>query len=335
MVLHQARGEGWGNPPPVCLTIHNLAYQGWFPRNAYELTNLSPAYFQAEGAESFGHLNCLKAGIAFADAITTVSPRYAREITTEEFGEGLDWLLRKRQSRLFGILNGVDYDEWNTTQNPFLKHQYSVARLAGKRANKLALQREMKLPVKPNTPLFGAITRLTEQKGISIELGALEEMLNADIHFVLLGSGGTDYERAFQKLTQRFPNKAAVRLGYDQGLSHRIEAGCDFYLMPSRFEPCGLNQMYSLRYGTIPIVRTTGGLDDTVVDASTNPRKATGIKFAAYSAPALAKAIRKSLVIYQSARLLQLYRRNGMAADFSWNRTVAEYEKVYAARRAR
>jgi len=331
MVLHQSRGEGWGNPPPVCLTIHNLAYQGWFPRSAYDLTNLSHDYLRADGAEQhFGQLNCLRAGIAFADVITTVSPRYAREITTEEFGEGLDWLLRKRQSRLFGILNGVDYDEWNTTRNPFLKHKYSVTRLAGKRVNKAALQKDMNLPVKPNTPLFGTITRLTEQKGISIELGALEEMLNADIQFILLGSGGADYERAFQHLAQRFPYKAAARIGYDQELSHRIEAGCDFYLMPSRFEPCGLNQMYSLRYGTIPIVRATGGLDDTIVDASTESRKATGIKFATYSAPALAKAIRKSLVIYQNAKLLQLYRRNGMIADFSWNRTVAEYEKIYA-----
>jgi starch synthase len=330
MVLHQARAEGWGNPPPVCLTIHNLAYQGWFPRIAYDLANLPPDYFQVEGAESYGQLNCLKAGIAYADIITTVSPRYAREITTEEFGEGLDWLLRKRQSRLFGILNGVDYDEWNTTRNPFLKHSYSVTRLAGKRANKVALQKEMNLPVNPSTPLFGTITRLTEQKGISVELGALEEMLNADIQFVLLGSGGADYERAFQNLARRFLNKAAVRIGYDQGLSHRIEAGCDFYLMPSRFEPCGLNQMYSLRYGTIPIVRTTGGLDDTVVDSFTQLRKATGIKFATYSAPALAKAVRKALVIYQDAKLLRLYRRNGMTTDFSWNRTVVEYEKVYS-----
>ena len=330
MVLHQARGEGWGNPPRVCFTIHNLAYQGWFPSSTYALANLPADHFHGEGAEQFGHLNCLKAGIAFADAVTTVSPRYAREITTEEFGEGLDWLLRKRQNRLFGILNGVDYDEWSTARNPFLKQKYSLCRLAGKRTNKVALQKEMGLPIRPSSPLFGTITRLTEQKGISIELGALEEMLNADIQFVLLGSGSSEYERAFQKLANRFPEKAAVRIGYDQALSHRIEAGCDFYLMPSRFEPCGLNQMYSLRYGTIPIVRTTGGLDDTVVDAATDPLKPTGIKFAAYSAPALGKAIRKALVIYENPRLLRLYRRNGMTTDFSWERTVSEYEKVYA-----
>ncbi len=329
MIRHEARGAGWDNPPRVCFTIHNLAYQGWFPGSCYDLTNLPNDYYTAEGAEHYGQLNCLKAGIAFADVITTVSPRYAREITTEEYGEGLDWLLRKRHDRLFGILNGVDYDEWNTTQNRFVRPPYSLSRLNGKRANKTALQKELGLPVLRDHPLFGTVTRLTEQKGISIALGALEEMLNSEIQFVLLGSGSPEFERAFQNLAKRFPQKAAVRIGYDQGLSHRIEAGCDFYLMPSRFEPCGLNQMYSLRYGTIPIVRTTGGLDDTVVDASADSNNATGIKFMAYSAPALAKAIRKALVIYQSPELLRIYRRNGMRADFSWDRTVAEYERAY------
>jgi starch synthase len=329
MILHQVRRDGWGNPPGVCLTIHNLAYQGWFPRKAYELTNLPYDYFIAAGAEYFGQLNCLKAGLAFADVIATVSPRYAREITTEEFGAGLDWLLRKRQDRLFGILNGVDYDEWNTTQNPFLKHPYSATNLEGKQKNKAALQAEMGLPTNPDVPLFGTITRLTEQKGIPIELGALEEMLNADIQFVLLGSGEADYERAFRSLAQRFPGKAAARIGYDQALAHRIEAGCDFYLMPSHFEPCGLNQMYSLRYGTIPIVRTTGGLDDTVVDVATEPRMATGVKFTAYCATALAKAMRKAIVIYHNPELLSFYRVNGMAANFSWGETVSRYEQVY------
>jgi len=330
MILHQASREGWWNPPRVCFTIHNLAYQGWFPRSCYDLANLPLDYFHAEGAEMFGCLNCMKAGIGLADVITTVSPRYAREITTEEFGEGLDWLLRKRQKRLFGILNGVDYDEWNTTQNPFLARPYSVNRMPGKQVNKLDLQKEFALPMNPQAPLFGTVTRLTEQKGISIELGALEEMLNSDIQFVLLGSGAPDYEYAFERLARRFPGKAAVRIGYDRRLSHRIEAGCDFYLMPSKFEPCGLNQMYSLRYGTIPIVRTTGGLDDTVVDASADRLKPNGIKFTAYSARALAKAIRKALVIYQQPKLLKLYRRNGMSADFSWDKTVGGYEEVYS-----
>jgi starch synthase len=330
LILHQSHKEGWGNPPRTCLTIHNLAYQGIFPRSAYAMTNLPGDYFHPEGAEYFGKLNCLKAGIVYSDVVTTVSPRYSREILTEEFGCGLDGVLRKRKHPVLGILNGVDYCEWNTNENSHLKHPYSINNLAGKAANKMALQEELGLPIKPYAPLFGTITRLTEQKGMDIELGALEEMLQTDMQFVLLGSGDHGYERAFQKLAHRFPEKVAVRFGYNQGLSHRIEAGCDFYLMPSRFEPCGLNQMYSLRYGTIPVVRTTGGLDDTVVDATEDAFKANGIKFVEYTSNALAKAIRKAMVIYTNPQLLRHYRHNSMSADFSWDRTVATYLKAYA-----
>jgi starch synthase len=329
LMLHQRRGEGWGNPPPVCLTIHNLAYQGTFPAAAFALTNLPEEYFTIEGAEFYKQLNCLKAGIVFADAITTVSPRYAREITTEEFGCGLDGLLRQRQDRLFGILNGVDHEEWNSMHDPFLKHPYSATGLANKRKNKIELQKEMGLPVVADAPLFGTITRLAEQKGVDIQLGALEEMLSADIQFVLLGSGSPAFERAYHRLSRRFPSQVAVHIGYDEGLSHRIEAGCDFYLMPSRFEPSGLNQMYSLRYGTIPIVRAVGGLDDSVIDFSQDAARANGIKFREYSARALAKAIRKALAVYQQPGLLQHYRQNAMKTDFSWNQTVAEYLKIY------
>jgi starch synthase len=293
------------------------------------MTNLPGDYFHLEGAEYFGKLNCLKAGVVYADVLTAVSPRYAREITTEEFGCGLDGVVRKRKRPVQGILNGVDYDEWNTANNPHLKHPYSITDLEGKAANKLALQQELGLPLEPTVPLFGTITRLTDQKGVDIELGALEEMLHGDMQFVLLGSGDSGYERAFQRLAHRFPQKVAAKFGYGQSLSHRIEAGCDFYLMPSKFEPCGLNQMYSLRYGTIPIVRATGGLDDTVVDATDNPLAANGIKFLEYSAAALAKAIRKAIVIYGNSHLLRHYQRNGMAADFSWDRTVAAYVKAF------
>jgi starch synthase len=329
LMLHQKRAEGWGNPPPTCLTIHNLAYQGIFGPGAFGLTNLPGYFFNLDGAEFYGQLNCLKAGIIFADAITTVSPRYAREITTEALGCALDDRLRQRQTRLFGILNGVDYGEWNTTENEFLTKPYTVTRLAGKALNKLALQKEVGLPRKRNVPLFGTISRLAEQKGVDIQLGALQEMLGADIQFVLLGSGSPVYERGYQELAARFPGKVAVRLGFNEGLSHRIEAGCDFYLMPSAFEPCGLNQMYSLRYGTVPIVRATGGLDDSVIDFTQNATLANGIKFQEYSARALAKAMRKALVIYQQPALLRRYRQNGMKADFSWEQTVEEYVKVY------
>ena len=328
LMLHQ-RNMGWGNPPPNCLTIHNLAYQGVFPREKFSLTNLSESFFHTGGAEFFGLLNCLKAGIAFADFITTVSPRYAREITTEEFGCGLDGLLRQRKKDLAGILNGVDYGEWNTTKNPNLLKAYSIGRMAGKKANKLELQKFLGLPVDASVPLFGTISRLAEQKGVDIQLGALAEMLNTKMQFVLLGSGSPEYERGYRDLARQFPDKIAVRFGYDETLAHQIEAGCDYFLMPSRFEPCGLNQLYSLRYGTIPIVRATGGLDDSVVDWTQNPRLATGIKFTEYSSRSLAKAIRKALVLFGQTKLFQGCQRNAMAADFSWEQTVHNYLNIY------
>jgi len=214
-------------------------------------------------------LNCLKAGIAYADVVTTVSPRYAREITTEEFGCGLDGVLRKRANAVLGILNGVDYEEWNTTNNPHLKYPYSIHDIGGKARNKLELQQELGLPVEPAVPLFGAITRLTDQKGVDIELGALEEMLQADMQFVILGSGDSGYERAFQRLAHRCPKKTVARFGYSQELSHRIEAACDFYLMPSRFEPCGLNQMYSCGTARFP---SCGPREDWMIRSWTPPR---------------------------------------------------------------
>jgi starch synthase len=261
--------------------------------------------------------------------LTTVSPRYALEITTELHGCGLDGALRRRQNALFGILNGVDYEEWTTEKNPFLKHSYSAVDFRGKQADKVELQQEMGLPPLENVPLFGTVCRLVDQKGVNIQLTALQEMLAAEMQVVFLGSGEREYERAWRKLAERHPAKCAVKIGFDTGLSHRIEAGCDFYLMPSRFEPCGLNQMYSLRYGTVPIVRLTGGLADSVIDITEDPKNADGIKFAEYSVRALAKAIRKALVLHGDKDLLAFYRQNGMAKDFSWERTAAAYGELY------
>ncbi|HEV2436798.1 MAG TPA: glycogen/starch synthase, partial [Verrucomicrobiae bacterium] len=242
---------------------------------------------------------------------------------------GLDGLLRRRQKQLFGILNGVDYDEWNPAHDPFLARPYSVTRLAGKAVCKLALQQEVGLPEGRGVPLFGTISRLADQKGVDIQLGALEEMLNTRMQFVLLGSGSSAYERAYAGLARRFPSKVAARVHYDEGLAHRIEAACDFYIMPSRFEPSGLNQMYSLRYGAIPIVRATGGLDDSVIDFTEDTTRATGIKFYEYSARALAKAIRKALVLYQQPGLLREFQRRAMKTLFPWEHTVQEYVKAY------
>ncbi|HKQ38324.1 MAG TPA: glycogen synthase GlgA [Verrucomicrobiae bacterium] len=331
LALHHRLTQGWPNPPRTCYTIHNLAYQGVFPRPYYDLTNLPIDYFNPNGIEFYGYMNCMKAGIMYADTLTTVSPRYAREIMTEEFGCGLDDRLRQRQDALFGILNGVDYEEWNTENNPHLKHRYSATNLAGKPSNKLDLQLEVGLPKNPRVPLFGSITRLVDQKGVDITLGALEEMLSSDMQFVMLGSGSPVYEKAFTQLAARHPKKVAVSIGYDHGLSHRIEAGSDFFLMPSRYEPSGLNQMYSLRYGTIPIVRTTGGLDDSVTDISEDLERANGIKFTDYSVRAMARAIRKALVLYEKPELMEHYRKNGMASDFSWEKTAKEYVKAYRA----
>lgn len=316
-------------PSRTCLTLHNLAYQGLFPANCYALTNLPWDYFNPEGVEFYGQVNCLKAGIAFTDAITTVSPSYAREIMTPELGFGLEGLLRKRQNALTGILNGVDYEEWNTTQNRHVKHPFDADNLEPKLANKLDLQSELGLPVDATIPLFGSISRLVEQKGVDIMLGALEEMLNANLQFVLLGTGEPRFERSFGELARRFPSRAAVRIQFETGLSHRIEAGCDFFLMPSQFEPCGLNQMYSLRYGTIPLVRKTGGLDDAVIDVRENAEGANGIKFSEYSASALSKAIRKALALYGEPESLKYFRQNAMKSDFSWERTMGEYINVY------
>lgn len=328
LLRHEAHRTGWRAPRSV-LTIHNLAYQGGFMASAFAFTNLPLDYFTPAGVEFYGNLNCLKAAIIYSDFITTVSPRYAREICTEAYGCGLDPVLRVRQGKLVGILNGVDYDEWNTHRNLHLRHPYSFRKLAGKAASKADLQRELGLPVRADVPLFATVTRLADQKGMDILLAALEEMLATDMQFVILGSGDPNLQRGYQNLSRRYPTKAIARIGYDHALSHRIEAGCDFFLMPSRFEPCGLNQMYSLRYGAIPIVRRTGGLDDSVVDLTEDDQLADGIKFTEFTSRALSTAIRKAHVLYRTPELFAQMRKNAMTADFSWGRTTDEYAKVY------
>jgi starch synthase len=331
LLLHHQRSlPGWETSPPTCLTIHNLAYQGSFGPEHYSLANLPWDYFNPAGCEFYGQVNFLKAGIAFSKRLTTVSPRYAREITTDEFGCGLQGLLREKGSRLKGILNGVDYTIWNTTSNKFLHHPFNLENPSAKLANKTELQREYGLPEDKAAPLFASIGRLVQQKGVDLMLAALEVALaSSNMQFVLLGSGDPVFQSAFLDLAARYPTRASVRIGFDEGLSHRIEAGADFFLMPSRFEPCGLNQMYSLRFGAIPIVRATGGLDDSVVDIRESADTANGIKFSDISWEALEKAIRKALVVFSDADLLKHYRRNSMKADFSWEKTSRSYEVVY------
>lgn len=329
LLRHRGWYEAWGAVPKSVLTIHNLAFSGRAAGREYPLTGLPAYYFHPDGCEYYGDVNPLKAGIMFADAITTVSPRYAREITTPLFGAGLDGVLRSRQSALTGILNGVDYEVWNTTKNPHLAHPYSVEAMEGKRLNKLALQREVGLPEREDVPLFGTVSRLEDQKGIDLILASLEDVFGEELQYVLLGSGDELLEAAAKDLVARFPTRMAFVQGRHERLAHVIEAGCDFFVMPSRYEPCGLNQMYSLRFGTPPIVCATGGLDDSVVDAREDESTATGIKFHDSSVSAVAAAMRKALALYAAPEALAHYRRNGMQADFGWRRTVKSYVELY------
>ena len=312
-----------------CLTIHNLAYQGLFAKEVFAMANVPWGYFDPAGAEYYGNFNFLKTGIVFADTLTTVSPHYAEEIQGAEYGVGLNGILNQRKNDLTGILNGADYDVWNTENNPSIPFHYSVKNMAGKTKCKIALQRRMGLPEDPKIPLFANIGRMAEQKGVDIMIPAVEDILTGDIQFVCLGGGAAHYERGVQDLHQRFPQKTNCFIGYDPQLAHLITAGADFFLMPSQYEPCGLNQMYSLRYGTLPIVRDTGGLTDSVIDPRESADKADGFKFSRYSANDLGRAIVRALSIYYSPARFKAMRRNAMAADFSWDQTARSYVRVY------
>jgi len=331
LARHDQLHTGWTQPPRTIFTVHNLAFQGSFPAASWGLTGLPSDWLHLESALHFERVNFLKAGLTQAQAITTVSPNYAREILTPEYGCGLEGLLLKRYNDLGGILNGVDYEEWNSASDPALPASFSAQDLSGKATCKAALQREMGLPVDSGVPLFANISRLTDQKGSALIIQTLRSLIDAgeSLQFVLLGSGDRALEDAFSDLAKRFPTQVAARIGFDPALSHRIEAGADFYLMPSRFEPCGLNQLYSLRYGAIPIVRAIGGLQDSVVDPRDNAAQATGIKFTSYSAAALYKAVLKALALWKEPAWLQHLRHNGMTANFSWEKQSAEYVALY------
>jgi starch synthase len=283
-------------------------------------------------------VNLLKAGLVFSDLITTVSRKYSQEIQTEEFGCGLDGVLRARARDVHGILNGVDYGEWHPSRDPHLTAHYSKGNPAGKIACKAALQRAFGLPVRPETPVLAVISRLSPQKGMDLVLDVLDTILALDAQFILLGTGDPPLHTAFEALRARHPARVGLRLDFDEALSHQIEAGADIFLMPSRYEPCGLNQMYSLAYGTIPVVRATGGLDDTIQPYSAETGTGNGFKFADASPEALGASLRQATALFRQpdrwARLVQ----NAMACDFSWERSAREYEKLYgeiAARRRR
>jgi starch synthase len=323
-----------GLAPPLAqtatvYTIHNLLFQGLFPAWVLPLTGLPWSLFQPDGVEFFGSVNFMKAGLHYADYLTTVSPTYAEEICTPEFGAGLDDVLRTRRSALVGILNGADYDVWNPATDPALAAHYSTADLRGKTLCKSALLRAYGFPAAPHTPLFSMIARLTEQKGVDLLAAALPDLLGMHLRLVILGTGEPRYHALLSSQTQAHPDRLRIRLEFNDDLAHQIEAGSDGFLMPSRYEPCGLNQIYSLRYGTIPIVRATGGLRDTVVPFNTATGTGTGFVFHAATAEALLAAVQEALAVYtdQSAwhRLLQ----NAMAQDFSWDQSAARYLDLY------
>lgn len=310
-------------------TIHNLGYQGLFPPEVFPSLMLSRELFTPAGLEFYGKGNLLKGGLIFADLLTTVSPRYSREIQTAEHGFGLDGVLRERQRDLFGVLNGIDPEEWNPAHDPHIATHYTVDDLSGKAQCKADLQRRLKLPVKATVPLLGVISRLAGQKGLDLLSGTLETLMALNVQLVLLGSGEKGLEAAFRDAAAKYPSKLAVRIGFDTPLSHQIEAGADLFLMPSRYEPCGLNQMYSLAYGTIPVVRATGGLDDTVVQFDPVTGQGNGVKFQEATTTAFLQAIWQALELYREKALWLQIITNAMTADFTWNRSAGEYEQLY------
>ena len=310
-------------------TIHNLAYQGWFPAWAFGLTGLPWFLFQPTGVESLGFVNFMKAGLAYADQLSTVSPSYAEEICTPEFGFGLDGVLQQRRNALTGILNGADYQIWNPETDSSLSAHYSALDLSGKEACKIALLKEYGLPEDLSVPLVGVVSRLVDQKGVDLILSALEQLLAMNVRLVILGSGEPRYEQQFTAFAQRYPERLGVRFAFDEPLSHKIQAGCDCFLMPSRYEPCGLTQLYSLRYGTIPIVRATGGLRDTVQPFDPATNEGTGFVFIEPSADALIEAVRAALETFSDKQTWRQLQYNTMKQDFSWERSARRYVELY------
>ncbi len=310
------------------LTIHNLQHQGVFPRQLFDWTGLPPETWNPEGVEFYGRFNFLKAGILYADRVNTVSPTYAREIQTPEYGEGLDGLLRSRAAKLSGILNGIDYDVWNPGKDPHLAQKYTKSTIEKKAKDKEALQKEMGLAVDPRAPLFGIVSRVTAQKGFDILQPALPEILALGAQVVLLGTGEKKYEEPLALIAKEGRGFAAA-LKYDEVLAHRIYAGSDFFLMPSRFEPCGLGQIISLRYGTVPVVRATGGLADTVAEVSANREDGNGFVFTEYTSEALLAAVRRGVELYRRKRGWTSVRQRGMATDLSWKASAGAYVNLY------
>ena len=310
-------------------TIHNLGYQGLFWHYDLHLLNLGWEYFTPECLEFYGKINFLKAGIVSSDIINTVSRKYSEEIQTAEFGSGLDGILMKRRSRLFGIVNGVDYDEWSPGADRLIAANYTPDSLHLKAKNKAALQKAFGLPGKKDVPLVGSISRLADQKGFDLIAEALETMVSMGMQYVLLGTGERKYHELFTKLSKAYPDSFAVKIAYDNTLAHMIEAGADMFLMPSLYEPCGLNQIYSLKYGTVPVVRGVGGLEDTIRDNTGQQDRSTGFKFYEYTVEAMLGAVRRAHEAYRNKEAWSALVKRCMNEDYSWEKSATEYAALY------
>jgi starch synthase len=310
-------------------TIHNMGYQGLFWHLDMPLLNLGWEYFTPECLEFYGKINFLKAGIVSSDIINTVSKKYSEEIQTTEFGAGLDGVLRSRKSDLYGIVNGVDYDDWSPGADTYIPAKFTAETLHLKAQDKAALQRAFGLPARPTVPVVASISRLADQKGFDLIADAFEKMVALDMQYVLLGTGERKYHELFTALSKEYPKSFAVKIAYDNTLAHLIEAGADMFLMPSRYEPCGLNQIYSLKYGTVPIVRAVGGLEDTIRDDPASPDLATGFKFYDYSAEEMLRALQRACALYRDKDAWLALVKRCMQEDFSWEKSAVEYAALY------
>lgn len=316
------------------MTIHNLAFQGQFWHWDMLLTGLDWKYFNWHQMEFFGKLNLLKTGLVFADAISTVSPRYAEEIQASPLGCGLEGVLQQRRSALTGILNGADYTVWNPVTDRFLPVNYDASTFTtGKAACKAALQKELGLELAADKPLIGMVSRLTDQKGMDLIAGVMQEWVNsADVQWAIVGTGDAKYEQFLTGLAERHPHKVAAKLQFNEALAHQVEGAADMFLMPSQFEPCGLSQLYSLKYGTVPVVRATGGLADTIMDATPEAMSAgaaNGFSFREYSMLALAEALRRAVEMYRQPEQWSQLVATGMQQDWSWRRSAEQYVSLY------
>jgi len=319
---------------PVVFTIHNMGYHGQFPRDVLDRVGIPATVFHPEGIEFYGGVNLLKGGLVYSDYLTTVSRKYAQEIQTREFGYGLDGVARKRADRLVGILNGVDYGAWDPSQDPLIAANYSAKDLNSKQTCKRDLLETFGLPQEHlERPVIGIVSRFADQKGFDLIAEKAHELMEEDLALVVLGTGDKKYERLFGALAATYPGRVGLKIAYDNALAHKVEAGADMFLMPSRYEPSGLNQMYSLKYGTVPIVRATGGLDDSIQPFNVEHGTGTGFKFKEYTGEALLYGVRQALHHYMDERIWKRIQLNGMAKDFSWRGPAREYAKLYEAAR--